>query len=413
MDRRAILDRGPAKLRLKPALLLACLSVILGGPDAPAGEPAPSKFPLPVKSIDPACRPAHLSVTPESTESVAPRIEVSAAEVRTDAPAVPGAKLALGVGRGAAEGTRFLWVQIEGPPLDIGDPSRPSIEVTIPPGAEKLGFMLVAATPDLVRVIRVSVPLQPDPSRGSWGARSSGRVKADAGDDQVGLVGHRVTLNGSRSLPGDGNNARWLQISGSLVTAPQQQGPFFSFIPTSAGLYRFLLMVADQGELSEPDEVTVLVGSPPPGAGGLATSSATALQPAAPPTPGPQMTPEQILSATLPRLAGGTRVAADIADVMDAIAERATLYESFAALQSELARRLDVVLPTEPVTRTAWSEGVFSPLTASTTARLLAAGLDVREPQGLAKPLTSAQREVVSDHFEGLARAFRAVSAAR
>jgi hypothetical protein len=226
------------------------------------------------------------------------------------------------------------------------------------------------------------------------------------------LVGHRVTLNGSRSLPGDGNNARWLQISGSLVTAPQQQGPFFSFIPTSAGLYRFLLMVADQGELSEPDEVTVLVGSPPPGAGGLATSSATALQPAAPP-PAPQVTPEQILSAALPRLAGGTRVAAEIADVMDAIAQRATLYESFAALQSELARRLDVVLPTEPVTRAAWSEGVFSPLTAWTTARLLAAGLDVREAQGLTKPLTFAQREVVSDHFEGLARAFRAVSAAR
>ena len=45
---------------------------------------------------------------------------------------------------------------------------------------------------------------------------------------------------------------------------------------------------------------------------------------------------------------------------MDAIAHRSSLYESFAALQSELARRLDVVLPNEPAARAAWSEG-FSP----------------------------------------------------
>jgi hypothetical protein len=98
---------------------------------------------------------------------------------------------------------------------------------------------------------------------------------------------------------------------------------------------------------------------------------------------------------------------------MDAIAHRATLYESFAVLQSELARRLDVVLPNEPATRAAWAEGVFAPLTNYTTSQLLAAGLDLRQPQGLKQPLTPAQQEKVRDHFESLARAFRAGSAAR
>ena len=195
--------------------------------------------------------------------------------------------------------------------------------------------MLVAARPDVVRVVRVIVPLQGDPSRVSWGARPSGKVKADAGDDQVGLVGHRVTLNGSRSRPGDGKNARWLQISGPTVTAPQQQGPFFSFVPTSPGLYRFLLMVAGEGELSEPDEVAILVGSPP--GAGITMQSASALLPAPTPAPLPPLTPEQILSAALPKLSAGTRVGSDVADVMDAIAHRSNLYESFAVLQSELA----------------------------------------------------------------------------
>ena len=106
-------------------------------------------------------------------------------------------------------------------------------------------------------------------------------------------------------------------------------------------------------------------------------------------------------------------MATDVADVMEAIARRATLYESFADLQSELARRLDLLIPTEPSARTAWAVGVFTPLTAYTTSQLSVAGMDVRQTQGLSQPLTTAQREKVRDHFERLARAFRAGAAAR
>ncbi len=269
--------------------------------------------------------------------------------------------------------------------------------------------MLVAAKPDLVRVVRVIVPIYSDATQASWGARPSSKVKADAGDDQVGLVGHRVTLNSSQSRPGDGKNARWLQVSGPAISAPQQQGPFFSFIPKSPGLHKFLLIVAGENELSEPDEVTVTVGSPP-GPTGVAAPSPMAIQSAPPPMA--PLTPEQIISAILPRLSGGNHVASDVADVVESIASRTTLYESFAMLQSELARRLDVVLPVEPANRAAWADLVFSPLATYTTGQLLAAGVDVRQAQGLTQPLTVAQKEKVRDHFERLARAFRAVSAA-
>jgi hypothetical protein len=358
-----------------------------------------------VRAKDQALRPAFAFARGDTPPPVAPRIEVSTSEVRTDSPAVPGVKMALEAGRGTPQGTQFRWLQIEGPRVEMSDPSRPSIEITIPDGAERLAFMLVAAGPDLVRVIQVIVPLRGYAAPSSWGAPPSGKVKADAGDDQVGLVGYRVTLNGSRSRPGDGKHARWLQVGGPPVLAPQQHGPFFSFVPGSPGLYRFLLIVAGDGELSEPDEVSILVGTPP-GAGGVIAQPAPANGGAL--APSPPRTPEQIVSVTLPRFSGSRRLAADVADVMDAVAQRASLYESFASLQSELARRLDVVIPADPAVRAAWTDGVFSPLSAYSAGQLLAVGLDVRQPQGLEQPLTAAQRDRLRDHFERLARAFRA-----
>jgi hypothetical protein len=411
MQSRAILDASPVGLWVKRALLLTALIAISDGRDARAEDPAPRELPRPLKFNDRALRPAALLSVSASADGAGPRIEMSTSEIRTESPAVAGAKLALDAGRNASPGTRFLWTQIYGPPVELGDPSRAAVEAIIPAGADRLEFMLIAARPDLVRVVRVNVPLVGDSSRTSWGAHPSGRVRADAGDDQVGLVGHRVTLNGSRSRPGDGKNARWLQTSGSAVSAPQQQGLFFSFVPNSPGLYRFLLMVAGDSEISEPDEVTVLVGSPPAAAGGVAMQSAAPIYPATPAPP--LLTPEQIVSSSLPRLSESTRVASDVADVMEAIAQRANLYESFASLQSEMARRLDVVIPTEPSIRAAWIEGVFAPLTASTTGHLVAAGLDVRQPQVLTQPMTAAQQEIVRKHFERLARAFRAGLAAR
>lgn len=347
----------------------------------------------------------------------APRIEVTETEIRTDPPASPGARLGLEAGK-KFQGMRYHWFQVEGPAVEIPDPSRPSIQVTIPGGADRLGFVLVAARADLVRLVRVNVPVPGSPSRGAavsdparpranWGARASGRVKADAGDDQVGLVGHRVTLNGARSVPGDGKSSRWLQVAGPAVVAPEQQGAFFSFVPAAPGTYRFLLVVAGDGEVSEPDEVSVLVGSPP-AAGPAAPVSAAPVAAA-----GRLPTPEQVLAGALPRLTDARRVGSDVADVLEAVSGRVSLYSSFAVLQNELARRLDVVIPDEPSQRAAWTQYVFGPLTAYTAEQIQPSGLDLGRPQSFQQPLTTAQQERLHDHFQSMARAFRAVPATR
>jgi hypothetical protein len=355
---------------------------------------------------------------------------VSAAQVRTDAPVVAGARLTLAVASKAAEGTHYHWAQTFGPAVTIDDPTAPSIRVLIPQGAESLGFVVVMARADLVRVVRMNVPIQGDAARASWGAQTSSRVRADAGDDQVGLVGHRVTLNGARSMPADGKSARWLQVAGPPVVAPQNQGHYFSFVPASPGIYRFLLVVAAGDEVSEPDEVVVQAGTPPPAtptnAGMVPSMGATAgAQPAQIPAQAPTAmqvpasvrpfgpSPNQILAAALPRLPEPARVLSEIADVMEAIAERAGLYSSFAVLQSELARRLDLIIPAVQAERAVWNESVFAPLTIYTTQELLATGLDVRQPQGLRQPLSTVQRERLREHFLMLARSFRAVLATR
>jgi hypothetical protein len=349
----------------------------------------------------------------DSAEPNSPAIEVDATEVRTEAPAVAGARLLLSIDQGAAEKTRYRWVQTAGPVVAIDDPNRPSIQIVIPGGAEKLEFLVIAARPDLVRVVQVNVPLAGSAARASWGARPSGKIKADAGDDQVGLIGRRVTLNGSGSVPAEGKNLRWLQVEGPPVGAPRQQESFFSFVPQSPGLYRFLLIVAGEGEVSEPDEVSVLVGIPPADIGGAALQAGQVPAPAPAPVPPPLPAPDQVLAGAFPRLPNGTRVASEIADVLEAISERAALYSTFAELQQELARRLELVVPTDPADRRAWNQEVFSPLTAYTTSQLLAAGMDVRQPQGLQQTLTAVQQERVREHFQKLARAFRAAVASR
>jgi hypothetical protein len=347
------------------------------------------------------------------TKSDGPEIVTSTTDIRTETPTVAGARLQLDAGRDAPAGTRFRWSQIEGPPVVIPDPAKPSIEITIPAGTDRLGFLLIAAREGSVRAVKVNVPVYGEASQNSWGARTSAKVKADAGDDQIGLVGHRVTLNGSQSRPGSGDNARWLQVLGPPIRSPQRQGFFFSFIPTAPGNYKFLLLVSGDGELSEPDEVAVVVGSPPGAPGAASPPSPLAVQ-APPPPPAPTAPNlDQTLSAAIPKIPNGTRLASNVADVMEAIAQRTNLYESFSVLQAELVRRLDVVIPNEAAQRAAWTEGVFSPLTAYTAGQLLGVGLDLRQPQGQFQPMTPAQQEQIRDHFERLARAFRAVSVSR
>ena len=353
-----------------------------------------------------------------------PAIAFGETVVKTATPAVTGSKIVLEVDKRLVQGTRFQWFQVEGPKAVVDDPHKASLMVTVPPGAEQLGFVLVAARAEQVRVLRVIVPVRGGKLSAVTGeaigpkvypgAPTAKTVKADAGDDQVGLVGHRVTLNGARSVPSDGKTARWMQVAGPLARSPKQQGVYFSFVPSTAGVYRFALVVSGDGEISEPDEATVLVGTPPeaansPTAMTPSAANSLALNPAAPLPPVPSA--ESYATANAARIPDGPRVAAEIADVMEAVAARSSLYSSFASLQNEMARRLDVVIPNDPATRDAWTRTVLMPLSSYTGSELATVGLDIRNLQAGASGMTPAQQEKVRGHFSKLAKAFRAVSA--
>ena len=94
-------------------------------------------------------------------------VEFSEVTVKPKVAPIPGARVVLNVQDLADRGVRYRWVQSEGPPVAIDDPARPSIEVTIPEGASRIGFLLVATGRDRVRIVRVTVPLQTQMAGGS------------------------------------------------------------------------------------------------------------------------------------------------------------------------------------------------------------------------------------------------------
>ena len=406
----------PRRLQAAPGRVILVIALVAGSNSAVSRTALkPSSLPGSVTGAEQSGRPGFSPTLARPLDGVP--LEASEVTVNPSVPPVPGARVVLNVQDLAAAGVRYRWVQSEGPPVAIEDPDRPSIEVTIPGGAPSIGFLLVATSRDRVRIKRVTVPIpapvgSPDPVGKQVEALAPpgvSAVRADAGDDQLGVIGHRVTLNATDSRPATGLAYRWVQLSGPPIAAPQQERAFYSFVPSLAGLYRFALLVAVDSDISEPDEVTVLVGhtSPDPG-----PPAAPTLDPkrSAPVTLASSPTIEQILGMALPRLTAGPAVASQVADVFESIGGRADLFTSFAELQDELRRRLDVVIPAEPLQRQAWLLTIFQPLTMSTTSELAAAGLDLHSSQGLSQRLTPQQRQAVRSHFVMLARAFRAVT---
>jgi hypothetical protein len=311
-------------------------------------------------------------------------------------PAAPtGPRITISVDGQADKAASYRWVQVEGPPVEIDDPTRPKIRVKVPEGSHKLGFLVSRTAGGVESTARVDVPVDrvapADPSA----------VRADAGDDQVGLVGSRITLNGALSRPRGEAAFRWIPLSGPKVEQALQEGCYYSFTPTAAGVYRFGLVVAavdSSGDVavSEMDEVVVSVGTLP--AQGAAAG-------------GPAAAIDQILQGP-----GGASVRATVeqaAGVFDAIAARAPLYTTFADLSSELMRRLDAVVPTDPQWRDYWARAVFAPMSQHIAAEMLASGLDLRTPQGQQQALTAQQQDALQKLFARCAKDFRSRTLAR
>lgn len=316
--------------------------------------------------------------------------------------AVQGAPVTIGVDGPIPTGTTFRWKQDEGPTVAIDDPTAAKIRFTVPIDARRLGFVATVADGKSSRDVRIAVPVSPPPPVpaappiADEGPPAVGTSPvADAGDDQIGLVGRRITLNGSRSRPQNRVGFRWMHLSGPAITDPRQEGPYFTFVPTAPGGYRFALLVGFESKVSMPTVVSVEVGQRPGSSAGPVGSA----------EPVPPMT--RWAKAAVATIPGGEETSAQVGDVFEAIAGRATLYTSFSQLQSELARRMDVVVPTEPATRNRWSSQVFVPLSQITAAEMMAAGIDLRVPSASDRPLESSQRERIGAFYRSLAVAFR------
>jgi hypothetical protein len=317
---------------------------------------------------------------------------------------VAGSRITLGVGGVVDPETTYRWVQVSGPPVALDDPTKPTISLTVPPGTEKLGFELGLAGKGDAKTVHFVLPVR------SAASRAATLPNADAGDDQVGLVGHRVTLKGG-SRPADERAAfRWFQTGGPKVELPYQDRAYFSFTPTMSGTYRFGLVVATLGPgsvptISEPDEVLVTVGEPPP-TSGFGSGSAGFV-----PTAYSASTLDQALRAA--SALGSKATLAQMAEIFEAVSERSSLYTSFAELSSEMMRRLDSVIPPEPNARNLWIQGVFAPLTQHTVSELRSVGLELGLPQSLQQELNVVQKEKLQAMYGLYAREFRSRSSTR
>jgi len=319
-------------------------------------------------------------------------------EVRYNGTPTPGARITLSLTGSDDTTATYLWTQVEGPAVEIDDPSKPRVSLTIPPGADRLRFLLTTKDRLGERTVKVTIPVAAaaapaDPSM----------PRSDAGDDQIGLAGRRITLNGSRSRttsnkPG---SYRWLQVDGPKVSQLVAQGPFLSFTPTSPGRYRFVLMVAGNDVISESDEVVVTVGEPP-----VTPSDDSVIKP---------YDRTLGLDASTAGALGlsGKPLADQIAEVFEAITDRVGLHSSLETLASEMARRLDSVIPRDPSARQLWSQGIFLPLSQRLAAELSGVGLDLRMPMAQQQPLTDLQKKRIRKVLQAYAQEFRSVARSR
>lgn len=318
------------------------------------------------------------------------------AELHYNGTPAPGARITLELNGGDTPGATCRWTQIEGPPVAIGDATKPQIRLTVPEGAKQLVFLVTLKDGRGERTARVVVPIASAASPPDAGLR------ADAGDDQIGLVGRQITLSAVRSTPaGRIGHYRWIQTGGPKIKSPIQQGSYYNFTPTQPGIYQFVLVVAAHDQISDPDEVEVVVGEVPQELDGRGSVS-TAL-------------PIDPLGQAI-RQAGsisGRHVADGIAGVFEAIADRADLYSDFGSLSSEAMRRLDDIIPKDPQARQMWTQWVFAPLSQHTAAEMFAVGLDLRLPQAAQQELNDAQKEKLKKVFRSYAQEFRSRARAR
>ena len=323
------------------------------------------------------------------------------AQARAEGLAAPGLQVTLNGCESKGSDLRFRWVQTRGPLVTLDEPTRPVARFTVPTATGPLGFLLVVTGPNGSDTAELNVPIEGLP-RGP----QNNTLQADAGDDQLGLAGRQVTLNGVRSEPRGRIGYRWVQTGGPTVRFKIEDGFIYSFVPTVPGVYRFALVVASGSEISLADEVCVTVGSGTRIAGPVGPAASASL-----PAEGPVPT-QEVARSGLAVVRGG-ETAMPLALVFDDTADRMDLYQTYNEVFGEMSRRLEQSLPADPAQRNAWVERLFNPLTARILDVMRAEGLDLRTPEGQATPLSAPQKAALAEQFRLMAEGFRSVSPPR
>ncbi len=362
-----------------------------------------------------APRPLHLPILPASAsrEDVA---EPAPARVNDASPTLMPSAVARYEGTGATgltvtlvgnESTgsdlHYRWEQTEGPPVKLDEPTGPMAQFTVPEGSGRLGFLLIVGNGAGVDSATVQIPIL------GRAAASAAGLQADAGDDQIGIVGRQVTLNGVRSEPRGTIGYRWIQTGGPDVRLKIEDGYIYTFVPHEPGLYRFVLVVASGGAISEPDTVDVWVQATPPNPpAAAAPASAPAMATAAVPTQPPSVPLDLFVRASLLSIPGAAASAEDLGIIFETIALRMELYGSYAEVFQEMSRRLEGVVPGDPAQRKIWVDHLFTPLTRRLIEAMIAEGLDLRLPAAQNAPMSGPQKVRMAELFQEMARGFQA-----
>lgn len=394
----------PSTSSVPPAALPKAVTPSLvpdASPVPPAVPPtAATPSPVSVGAVPERSRPAD----PGPSTSV-PRAAAAIglrATARAEGTAAPGLRVTLHGEDTKGADLRFRWVQTRGPAVQMDDPTAPLTRFTVPTGIGPLGFLLVAAGPDGSDTAELTIPIEGLPRTSENTA-----LRADAGDDQLALVGRQVTLNGVRSEPRGRIGYRWVQTGGPVVRCKIEDGYIFAFVPTAPGVYRFALVVASGSEISPADEVAVTVGS-----GSRAGAPAGPTATASLPVEGPVAT-QEVARASLAAVRGGQDAAEPLARIFDDTADRMDLYHVYGDAFSELSRRLEEILPGDATKRAVWVERLFNPLSTRTLEVMRAEGLDLRLPEGQTTPLSASQKGALAEQFRLMAEGFRSVSRPR
>ena len=309
--------------------------------------------------------------------------------------ASPGLRVVLNWLGSKAGDLKFQWKQIDGPQVALEGATTPTAWFIMPPGGASLRFVLVAINSAGVDLGTVTII----PSGKTAKGPEVLMPRADAGDDQIGVVGRQITLNGVRSEPRGQISYRWIQIAGAPVRLAIEDQYIFSFVPETPGLYRFALVVGHDGDVSLPDFVDVTVKgsdlvSSQPAESGAATASRTRLIAA-------------VAHSGLASIDGGPALAPELVKAFESIADRTSLYGTFSELYSEMSRRLDSLIPPDEVRRRAWIDRFFAPLTSRLTAEMSLLGVDLLTKEGRSSPLSPAQQQKLAELFREIADGVR------